>query len=496
MYLLGYDIGSSSIKAALVDIETGSSVAVVQLPENEMSIEAPESGWAEQDPGLWWHYICLATQKLLGENNIKGSDIKSIGIAYQMHGLVMLDSQGEVIRPSIIWCDSRAVQIGQAAFDQIGQEKCLKHMLNSPGNFTASKLRWVLENEPKNFARCHKIMLPGDYIAYKLSGEMQTTTSGLSEGVLWDFQENRPADLLLDHYDIPQSLLSDIIPSVGIQAKVSGKGAAATGLAAGTPISYRAGDQPNNALALNVLNPGEVAATGGTSGVVYGVVDKPVYDPGSRVNGFAHINHTATEPRIGILLCINGAGIQYGWLRKMIAAGTPYVELEKRASGVPIGSDGLLNIPFGNGAERMLENIDPGAQFLHLQLNRHGQEHLIRATLEGIAFSFVYGMEILKEMKMSIGIIKVGNDNLFQSDIFSKTISTLTGATIQMLDTTGAIGAALASGVGSGVYSSLNEAMSNLKIVKEITPDSNLVPYRKSYSDWKRALGELIARIQ
>jgi len=496
MYLLGYDIGSSSIKAALVNIETGSSVAVVQYPENEMSISAPESGWAEQDPELWWRYICLATQKLLEENEIKGHEIKSIGIAYQMHGLVMLDAEGKVVRPAIIWCDSRAVQIGQEAFEKIGEEQCLKHMLNSPGNFTASKLKWVLENEPENYARCHKIMLPGDYIAYKLSGQMQTTTSGLSEGVLWDFQKNTPAELLLEHYGISPNLLADIVPSVGMQTQVSQEGATATGLATGTKISYRAGDQPNNALALNVLNPGEIAATGGTSGVVYGVVDTPTYDPASRVNGFAHVNHTATEPRIGILLCINGAGIQYGWLRKMIAEGTSYENLEKQASSVPVGSDGLLNIPFGNGAERMLENVDPGAQYLHLQLNRHGKEHLIRATLEGIAFSFVYGMEILKDMKMSIGVIKVGNDNLFQSDIFSTTISTLTGATIQMLDTTGAIGAALASGVGSGVYTSLDQAMSNLKIVKEITPDSDSEPYRAAYHKWKLALEELISQIQ
>jgi xylulokinase len=493
MYLLGYDIGSSSIKAALVDANTGKKIAVVQQPAKEMAIHAPKPGWAEQHPDTWWRHICEATKQLLSENKIKGSDIKSIGIAYQMHGLVMVDGDGDVLRPSIIWCDSRAVEVGQRAFDQIGHEVCLKHMLNSPGNFTGSKLRWVLENEPEIYGDCAKIMLPGDYIAYKLSGEIQTTASGLSEGVLWDFQENKPAKILMDYYKFDTTILPEIVPGVGLQCKVSTLAAEQTGLQAGTPIAYRAGDQPNNAMSLNVLEAGEVAATGGTSGVVYGVVGKPVYDPASRVNGFAHVNHSVQKPRIGILLCINGAGIQYGWIRKMIATGTPYSTLEQRAAKVAIGSDGLCVIPFGNGAERIFENRDLGAHLCHLQLNRHQQEHLIRATLEGIAFAFVYGTDILKEMGLDTSVIKVGNDNLFQSAIFSKTIATLTGANIKMIDTTGAVGAALASGVGVGYFSGFPEAMAQLQIVDEIIPEiSNKNTYQQAYAIWKTRLDDLL----
>jgi len=488
MYLIGYDIGSSSIKAALVDLNTGKRVAMVQQPASEMAIEAPQPGWAEQDPDTWWRHVCDATRQLLTIQGIQGHEIKSIGIAYQMHGLVMVDKNGHVVRPSIIWCDSRAVTIGQEAFDKIGHETCLSRMLNSPGNFTASKLKWVRDHEPEVYAGGVKIMLPGDYIAYRFSGEIQTTASGLSEGVLWDFRDNKPAKILMDHFGFDEYLLPEIVPGVGFQSRVSELAAGQTGLAAGTPICYRAGDQPNNAMSLNVLDPGEIAATGGTSGVVYGVVDHPVYDRLSRVNGFAHVNHHPENPRIGILLCINGAGIQYGWLRKMIAPGSPYPALEQKAARVAIGADGLCVIPFGNGAERIFENRDLGAQICHLQLNRHHQEHLIRATLEGIAFSFVYGMDILREMGLNIEVIKVGNDNLFQSEVFAHTISTLTGAAIKMLDTTGAVGAALAAGVGAGHFSGFPEAMAGLEVVGEIEPDQRSEAYQKAYIHWRKTL--------
>ncbi|NND34753.1 MAG: carbohydrate kinase [Saprospiraceae bacterium] len=492
MYLIGYDIGSSSIKAALVEIRTGKAKAVVQQPAVEMVIDAPQLGWAEQHPDTWWRYVCQATRQLLNENDIIPSEIKGVGISYQMHGLVMLNKAGKVIRPSIIWCDSRAVEIGQDAFEGIGEETCLREMLNSPGNFTASKLAWVKRHEPELYAECEKIMLPGDYIAYKLSGEIQTTITGLSEGVLWDFVSNTPAKSVLNYFGIDDRFLPSIVDSVSLQCTVSELGAEQTGLAKGTPISYRAGDQPNNAMSLNVLQPGEIAATGGTSGVVYGVVDKAVYDARSRVNGFAHVNHSVTEPRIGILLCVNGAGIQYGWLRKMIGPGSSYNELELKASRATVGADKLSVISFGNGAERMLENREIGAHFCNLQLNRHQDSHMIRATLEGIAFAFIYGMEILKSMGIEIRSIRVGNDNLFQSKIFSSTVATLAGAEIKMIDTTGAIGAALAAGVGIGIYENFEMAMSNLSIVDEVFPDPDASPYQVAYDQWKGYLDKFL----
>ncbi|MDH3649056.1 MAG: FGGY family carbohydrate kinase [Saprospiraceae bacterium] len=493
MYFIGYDIGSSSIKAALINADDGKALSVVQQPTTEMAIHAEQDGWAEQDPEVWWQHVCTATRKLLHDHpDIETDLIKGIGIAYQMHGLVLVDKDGNVIRPSIIWCDSRAVDLGRTAFQRIGANRCLEHLLNSPGNFTASKLRWVRENEPDNYERIHKIMLPGDYIAFKFSGDYNTTISGLSEGILWDFKKKQVADLVLDHYQIARSLIPDIVSSVCVQSKVSTWGAKATGLAVGTTIGYRAGDQPNNAVALKALYPGEVAATGGTSGVVYGVVGEPIFDPKSRVNGFAHVPYTENNPNIGILLCINGAGIMYAWMRNQLAGQeVSYEQLEEAASQVAVGSEGLTIFPFGNGAERMFENQNLGAQIQNLQLNRHDRNHLVRAALEGIAFSFVYGMDILKEIGMDINIIRVGNDNLFQSDIFSQTISNLTGSRIEIAQTTGAIGAALAAGAGVGYYASLEDALQHLDIIRQVEPEQSSA-FTSAYGIWKAQLKQLL----
>lgn len=489
MYLLGYDIGSSSVKAALVEATSGKTVAVVSYPEKPMEITAIQPGWAEQDPDMWWINLGHATRKLLNESSINASDISGIGIAYQMHGLVLINKELKVLRPSIIWCDSRAVDIGEKAFKNLGREKCLKNLLNSPGNFTASKLRWVKENEPDLYLQVYKILLPGDFIAMKMTGEITTTISGLSEGIFWDFNQNKVADFLLDYFEFEKKILPDIVPTFSNQGNLTEETAKHLGLQSGIPVTYRAGDQPNNALSLNVLQPGEVAATGGTSGVMYAVVDQPVFDPLTRVNGFVHVNHSFDQQRIGTLLCINGTGIQYDWIRQQAGSDhITYQVMEQQASQIAIGSDGLITIPFGNGTERMLENRDIGAHIANIQHNIHTRQHLYRATLEGIAFAFIYGMEILNEMGIKTNSIRVGNDNLFQSDIFSTTISTLSNSRIEVVDTTGAIGAAKAAGIATGYFDSVDEAMQNNDIVKEFTPELQVEPYKEAYFGWKNEL--------
>ncbi|MEL7533473.1 MAG: FGGY family carbohydrate kinase [Bacteroidota bacterium] len=489
MYLLGFDIGSSSVKAALVSIKDTSSVAMTQSPKIEMEISAPQAGWAEQDPRKWWHHLCMATHQLSAEHPEKMKEVKAIGLSYQMHGLVLLDEQHEVLRPSIIWCDSRAVEIGEKAFHEMGKKECLYHMLNSPGNFTASKLRWVQENEPAIYDKASWAMLPGDYIASRLCGTITTTASGLSEGILWDFRKDAPADLLLDYYDLNPSLIPQQVPTFGIQGKLSASAAEALGLPAGIPLSYRAGDQPNNALSLNVLHPGELAATGGTSGVVYGVVEEATYDPQSRVNGFLHVNHQKDDPRIGILLCINGAGIQYSWLRKLTGGeNISYQAMGEEAASIAIGAEGLCILPFGNGAERMLGNKEVGAQIHNLNFNQHSRAHLYRAGLEGIAFSFVYGLEILQEMGLEVKNLKVDSQNLFQSPIFGQTIANLSGAKIEMLDTNGAVGAARGAGYGAGIYASLEEAVGQQKVLRTYQPEQDVAAYESAYQSWKKIL--------
>jgi xylulokinase len=504
MYLLGYDIGSSSIKAALVNTETGETAAVVQHPETEMAMSAPQPGWAEQDPETWWEGLCSATQKLLAKTNAQAADIQGIGISYQMHGLVVVDKNQQVLRPSIIWCDSRAVELGNRAFHEIGPEKCLAHLLNSPGNFTAAKLKWVKDNEPSIFEKIDKFMLPGDYIALRLTGQAMTTASGLSEGILWDFVENSVADFALEYFGFDKKLIPGVAATCSLQGEVTQAAALATGLRPGIPVAYRAGDQPNNALSLNVLRPGEVAATGGTSGVVYGVLDKANFDAKSRVNGFLHVNHQPhpnhkspiTNHRIGILLCINGAGSQYAWAKKNIGGGRhSYPEMEQAASQVPIGADGLRILPFGNGAERMLENRDPGAQLLGLNFNRHTSAHLYRAALEGIAFSFVYGIGILKKMGLDLSVMRVGNDNLFQSAVFANTIASLAACTIEVVETTGAVGAARAAGVATGIYPDIETAMASVKIMGRYEPVTERVgEYRGAYERWEADLEKAIAQ--
>ncbi|MDA0194679.1 MAG: FGGY family carbohydrate kinase [Bacteroidetes bacterium] len=494
MFLLGYDIGSSSIKAALVRVDNGEAVGVVQYPSKEMEIISNQVGWAEQQPEIWWENVGLATSDLLMQcGDVDPSDIKSIGISYQMHGLVLIDKDQKVLRPSIIWCDSRAVEIGDRAFANLGNSKCFEHLLNSPGNFTASKLKWVIDNEPGIIDKADKFMLPGDYIAMKLTGEVSTTIQGLSEGMLWDFKENRPAQILMEHYGIPDTLVPDYSPCLETSGELTRQAAAYLGLKAGIPVTYRAGDQPNNAMSLGVLEPGEIAATGGTSGVVYGVVEGRVFDEKSRVNGFAHVNHTKEISRIGVLLCINGAGIQFSWVKnQLVAEGVSYEDMEEMIRRIPIGSDELRIIPFGNGAERMFGNRNPGAHVINLQFNRHRKEHYYRAALEGIAFSFVYGMELMQQMGIDIKMMKVGNDNLFQSAVFSNTISALMGTEIQVIDTTGAVGAAKASGLSAGVYSSLKEAYNDQEVLFRYEETSNTARYLEAYENWKTDLGKIL----
>ena len=488
-YLLGFDVGSSSVKASLVDAETGQMAATAFFPEKEAPIKAVKAGWAEQDPEMWWMNAKLSLKKIMADAGATGEDIKAIGISYQMHGLVCVDKKHNALRDSIIWCDSRAVPYGDKAFNDLGSEKCLSHLLNSPGNFTAAKLAWVKENEPEVFDKIYKVMLPGDYIAMKLSGEINTTISGLSEGMMWDFKEKRPAKFLFDYFGFSEDVIAPIVPTFAVQSEVSAAAAAETGLKEGTPISYRAGDQPNNALSLNVFNPGEIASTAGTSGVVYGVLGEVNYDPKSRVNTFAHVNYTTELDRLGVLLCINGTGILNAWVHRNITPDLSYAEMNDLAAQVPIGADGVTISPFGNGAERVLENREVGCQIKGVNFNKHNRAHIVRAAQEGIVFSFCYGMEIMRQMGMDIKKIHAGKANMFLSPLFRDTLASTSGATIELLETDGSVGAAKGAGIGCGMYKDNVEAFSTLKKIAVIEPDNTKAQqYREAYEKWKAEL--------
>ena len=487
MYQIGYDIGSSSVKVALINSQTQERLVVLHEPQQEMDIKALHNDWAEQDPEIWWKHLCTATKKAILQSGIDASEITAIGISYQMHGLVCVDRQGNPLRNAIIWCDSRAVDIGNKAFSDLGEPYCMSHLLNSPGNFTASKLKWVQENEPATYASIYKYMLPGDYIAYKLTDRINTTKNGLSEGMLWDYKNNKVATALLDYYGIDHNLTPDIVENFTDQGEVTAEAAEITGLPIGAKVTYRAGDQPNNALSLNVFKPGEVAATGGTSGVIYAVTDTLTSTESSRINHFAHVNYTNKKPTVGKLLNINGAGIQYRWLLNNCVESS-YEAMNVKASKVPIGSDGVVVLPFGNGAERMFNNKNIGTHFCNLNLNVHSDAHLYRAALEGIAFSFVYGMEILKNDNAAITVIRAGNDNLFRSEIFAQTVATLIDHAIEIYDTTGAVGAAKAAGLNHSNFEQFVAGSMKNDLVQTIEPMQQKESYVKAYHTWKNEL--------
>jgi xylulokinase len=494
MLTLGYDLGSSSIKASLIDTQSGQCIASCFYPKEEMPILARRSGWAEQDPSMWWEYTVMATRELLQKPGVDPAAIAAIGISYQMHGLVAVDKDHKPLRPSIIWCDSRAVDYGEKAFASIGREKCLSTLLNSPGNFTASKLAWVKENEPDIYEKIYKIMLPGDYLAMKLTGEICTTPSGLSEGIFWDFTGNEISSGVTGHFGFDSSLFPEVVQVFSQQGQLTDGASEELGLKKGTPVTYRAGDQPNNAFSLNVLEPGEIAATAGTSGVVYGVSDKIMYDPGSRVNTFAHVSHAPGNNRLGVLLCINGTGILNSWVKKNIAPeGMSYEEMNSLAESVAPGSDGLTILPFGNGSERMLGNRDTGCHIAHMNFNIHSRAHLARAAQEGIVFAFRYGMDIMRQTGINPEVIRAGSSNMFLSQVFGKSLASVTGATIELYNTDGSQGAARAAAVGAGIYKSYREAFGGLDMVSKIVPDVEMVPaLENAYARWLDLLGKVM----
>lgn len=493
MLLLGIDVGTSSIKVSVVNAADTKLVASAQFPETEATIISQHPGWAEQEPESWWQYTCQAIQKLNTSGSYDPKNIAAIGIAYQMHGLVIVDKNKQVLRPSIIWCDSRAVETGNKAFEAIGPDWCREHLLNSPGNFTASKLAWVKEQEPGIFEKADKLMLPGDYIAMRLTQEITTSPAALSEGILWDFQSDTVAQPVMDHYGFSENMIPTVQPVFSVHGRVTPDAAATLGLKPGIPVSYKAGDQPNNALSLNVMNPGEIAATAGTSGVIYAVSDQLTGDPQSRVNSFAHVNHSATQKSIGVLLCINGTGIMNRWMKDIAGSHLSYTQINEQAANISLGSNGLTILPFGNGAERMLGNKLMGAQISNLQLTTHQPPHLFRAAQEGIACAFRYGLDILKENGVRPSVIRAGKANMFLSPLFTDLFVNFTGTPVELYENDGAVGAAIGAGIGAGIYMNPREAFQNYKPVTLAEPNNNQKAYTSIYERWKSVLEKALS---
>lgn len=493
MLLLGIDVGTSSIKVSVVDAATQQTVASAQYPDTETGITALQPGWAEQSPEMWWLHVQEAILKANASKKYNPKDIGAIGIAYQMHGLVLIDKEQRVLRDSIIWCDSRSVNIGNEAFQKIGEEQCLSHLLNSPGNFTASKLAWVKANEPAVFEKIDQVMLPGDFIAMKFSGQTTTTISALSEGIFWDFAENTLSKDVFGYFGFDEKIIPTVKKVFETHGLLKDDVAAALSLKAGIPIAYKAGDQQNNALSLNVLEPGEVAATAGTSGVIYSVSDVLAFDKFSRVNTFAHVNHTASLKRLGILLCINGTGIMNNWVRTITGAQLSYAQMNDAARAIKAGSDGLHILPFGNGAERMLNNATVNAHINNIDLYKHTPAHIYRAAQEGIAFAFRYGLDIMRDNGLQPSVIRAGKANLFLSDVFIESFVNATGVPVELYDCDGSVGAAIGAGLGANIFSNAKEAFQNSKRLQFIEPTAT-AEYNSLYRDWEKLLHDQISK--
>ncbi len=489
MLLLGLDIGSSFVKVSILDGSSGKVIATATTPGKEMPINSPRAGWAEQDPEMWWRNTADAIKMALSVEGVDPSAVGAIGIAYQMHGLVIVDKDLKVIRPSIIWCDSRAVALGQKAFENIGTDYCMRHLLNSPGNFTAAKLAWIKENEPENYSKIYKFLLPGDYIAMRLTGETNTTVSGMSEGVFWDFSKGTLSERLLNYFDFSTDIFPSIVPTFANQGALLQSVAADLGLKPGIPVSYRAGDQPNNAYSLNVMKPGEVAATAGTSGVIYALSGTPVSEPRSRINAFAHVNHTLSNSRVGLLLCINGVGIANAWVKNLAGGDMSYKDIDALTADVPVGSDGLSFYPFGNGAERILGNRFTGAYLSEIDFNRHTRGHVFRSVFEGIVYSFMYGLEIMEQTGIEYGTIRAGLSNMFCSPVFRSIFASVTSERLLIQNADGALGAARGAGTGCRLYTSSAEAFSGLEITEIVDPEKeDIEMYEELYGMWKERL--------
>ena len=491
---LGIDLGSSSIKLSLYDPIKGQTVGSISHPKIEMRIASPKSGWAEQNPDDWWEKFLEAYEILIKQKTIDAKLILGIGISYQMHGLVVVDKMKKLLRPSIIWCDSRAVDLGEKAFRSIGQDYCLTHLLNSPGNFTASKLAWVKTNEPEIFDQIYKIMLPGDYFVMKLTGEITTTKSGLSEGIFWDYENECISEEVLNVYDISKELIPEIVPSIGSALKVQKVLATKLGLNEDVKITYRAGDQSNNAFSLNVLNEGEIAATAGTSGVIYAVSNKKTYDIKSRINTFVHVNDAQNKPSNGVLICVNGTGILYNWLKKLLNTknlNIDYAEMNEMVKSVPVGAEGLLCLPFGNGSERIFENKLIGSHLLNLDFNKHETGHMLRAAVEGIIYALNLGFEMLSDLNINRNTIRAGNANLFLSDIFKTIFANVTDTPLEIFNTDGANGAARGAALGFGIFETMEEAFDDLQLLEVIEPNSELCTiYKESFEGWKETISK------
>ncbi len=487
-YLLGIDVGTGGTRA--LDIDTDGLIAASATEEHQ-PFATPQIGWAEQHPEDWWRATSLAVRKALAAAKLKPDQIACVGFSGQMHGAVLLDAAGKVVRPALIWCDVRTEKQCSDLNQQIGAERIIQLTCNPAlPNFTLTKLLWVREHEPENWGRVRSIMLPKDYVRFRLTGERAIDVADASGTLMLDVARRQWSGEILNATAIDRALLPSLHESPDVCAQVSTAGADATGLATGTPVVAGAGDQAAGATGMGIVQPGSVSATIGTSGVVFAATDRPALDPKGRLHTFCH----AVPGRWHVMGVTQAAGLSLRWFRDQFLAASgqngidPYDALTAEAARIPAGSDGLLWTPYLMG-ERT-PHLDGTARAALIGLTAsHTHAHVVRAILEGVAFSLKDTFSIFEEMDVPVKSIRLGGGGA-RSPLWRQIQADVYGHEVEIVEAEegAAYGAAILAGVGAGVWPTVDAACQSVVRVREriLVNERDAAVLARSYESYKK----------
>jgi xylulokinase len=486
MYFLGIDVGTGGTRALVID-QSGSVVS--SASEEHQPFASPQIGWAEQDPTDWWRASGVAVSHALRQGSVRAEQIACVGFSGQMHGAVLLDAQGSVVRPALIWCDVRTEKQAQELTSLIGAER-LRQLTCNPAltNFTLTKCLWVRENEPENWSRVCSLMLPKDYVRFRLTGERATDLADASGTLLLDVANRRWSQQILDFVQMDRSLLPALYESPEICGQISEAGATATGLIAGTPVVAGAGDQAANAIGIGVVSPGAVSATIGTSGVVLAATNLPALDPEGRVHTFCH----GMANRWLVMGVTQAAGLSLRWFRDQFGMANghreSYEDLTAEAAKIPAGAEGLLWAPYLMGERTPYLDANARAMLVGLTAS-HTRAHVIRAILEGVAFSLRDTFTIFEQIAVPVKTIRLGGGGArsplwrqIQADVYSHEVETVA------VEEGAAYGAAILAGVGAKAWPTVDAACAAVVHVASATDpsiqDSSVM--NRAYSSYRR----------
>ena len=487
MLFLGIDVGTGGTRAVLID---ASGKVVASYATEHAPFQSAFPGWAEQDPEDWWRATQQAIRAVLVAAACKPADIDAIGLTGQMHGAVLLDAEGNVLRPSLIWCDTRSAPQCDWLHATLGRERVIELTCNPAlPNFTLTKILWVREHEPQVFARIARILCPKDYIRFRLSGVYAMDVQEASGTLLLDVTHRRWSQPMAEASGVPMEWLPQLFESAEICAALSTPAAAATGLQAGTPIVAGAGDQGAGAVGMGILKPGSVSATIGTSGVVFAATDQPVRDPLGRLHTFCH----AVAGRWHVMGVTQAAGLSLRWFRDAISAGmqgapASYEQLMALAASAPAGSDGVFWAPYLFGERTPHLDPEVRAAFIGLSAS-HGQAHLVRAVLEGVAYSLRDTFTLFGELGIPVRGVRLGGGGArgplwrqIQADVYGRAVEILTA------EEGAAYGAALLAGVGAGAWPNVDTACeSSIRVAETIQPDADARDvYERGYQIYRK----------